>query len=168
MTSEPQTILIVYYSETGHTRAAAQALDEALDATVEPLSAPLLSGRRGFWMFCWRTLTAIVGRAAEIEPPRHDPAGFGLVVLASPVWAGRLSTPMRSYIERFRRRFGRVAFVTTQSGANDSRAFADFARLTGHAGIARLSLSDADRRQHRDAKKLADFAERLKTQDAPD
>ncbi len=163
MASERQTVLIVYYSESGRTRAAAAGLDKALNATVEPLNAPLLIGRTGFWMFCWRALNAILGRAAAIEPPLHDPAGFDLVILASPVWANRLSTPMLGYLQRFQRRFKRVAFVTTQSDGDTSRAFSDFARLTGQSGVARLSLSDTDRRQHHDVKKIADFVAALAT-----
>jgi menaquinone-dependent protoporphyrinogen IX oxidase len=158
MTDKRQTVLIVYYSETGHTRAVAEALDKALDATLEPLAAPALAGRTGFWMFCWRAFGALAGRSEAIDAPRHDPAGFDLVVLASPVWAGRLSTPMRGYLARFGRRCPRVAYVTTQSSSNPAGAMKEFAHLTGQDGVARLSLSDADRRDHRDARLIADFA----------
>lgn len=161
-----RTILIVHYSETGHTEAVATALDKALDATVERLTAPRLAGRRGFWAFMWRAVTALAGRAATIAPPRHDPAGFDLVILAAPVWGGRLATPMRAYLERFRGRFGNVAFVATLSSGNASRIFDDFAALTGQAGDARLTLSNADRQQHRDSKKIADFAAALSADEA--
>jgi hypothetical protein len=161
MARDRRTVLIVYYSETGHTEGAVAALDKALDATVERIEAPGLAGHRGFWAFVWRALSALSGRAAAIAPPRHDPAGFDLVVLASPVWAGRLATPMRGYLRRFARRVGPVAWLVTQSGENPGRAFADFAALTGQTGIARLALSDADRAQFRDAKKIADLVSAL-------
>ena len=161
MARDRRTILIVYYSETGHTEAAVAALDRALDATVERIAAPGLAGPAGFWSFVWRALSALAGIGATIEPPRHDPSGFDLVVLASPVWAGRVATPMRGYLRRLGRRIGPVAYLVTRSGDGDGRAFADLAALTGQAGIARLALSDIDRKQFRDAKKLADFAEAL-------
>lgn len=157
-----RTALVVYYSETGHTHDAAEALDHALAkdfvATVERLAAPGLDGRTGFWAFCWRALTALAGRGATIAPPQHDPAGFDLVVLAAPVWAGRLATPMRGYLERFGKRIRHAAYVTTNSGDNAERALADFATLVGRPGVATLALSDADRRDHHDARKLAEFA----------
>lgn len=168
MSEDRQTVLVVFYSETGHTRDVAEALDKALDATLEPLAAPALAGRTGFWMFCWRAIGALAGRGAVIDAPQHDPAGFDLVVLASPVWAGRLSTPMRGYLERFGRRCHRVAFVTTQSSANATGAMKDFVRLAGSSGVGRLSLSDTDRRSHRDAKLIADFVETLKSQTTTD
>lgn len=161
MQSERKTVLIVCYSDTGHTRDATEALDKALDATVEYLRAPLLDGHHGFWMFCWRALGAMFGRSVDIDPPQHDPAGFDLVVLATPIWAGRASTPIRAYLESFHRRFHNVAFVTTQSGASTGRALTDLASLTGQQPVATLSLSDADRHDYQDARKLADFAETL-------
>lgn len=162
MTSARKTVLVVFYSESGNTRAVADALDKALDATLEPLSAPALQDRFGFWMTCWRAFGALTGRAAHIDAPKHDPAGFDLVILASPVWAGRLSTPMRGYLQRFGNRCRDVAFVTTQTGATARGAMSEFARLTGKPATSTLCVSDADRRTHHDAKKIADFAESLK------
>lgn len=168
MADERQTVLIVYYSETGHTRAVADALDKALDATVERIEAPLFDGRHGFWLFSWRLVSALAGLAAKIAPPRHDPAGFDLVILASPVWGGRLSTPMRGYLKRFRGRFRNVAYATTQTGENPGRSFTDFGQLAGRRGIARLSVSEPDRRDHRDTRKIAEFAADLQAAMQPD
>lgn len=161
MANDRRAILIAWYSETGHSEEAALALDKALDATIEEIRCPLYEDRHGFWLFCWRAITALFGRAAAIEPPRHDPAGFDLVVLVAPVWAGRLATPMRGYLEQFRGRLHKVAYVATLSGDDAGRAFADYAALTGQPGVGRLALSDADRNGHRDTKLLADFARTL-------
>lgn len=172
MSDRRRTALIAYYSETGNTRAVAEALDRALDsgyeATVERIVAPLFKDRQGFWLFAWRVASALFGATATIAPPRHDPAGFDLVVLASPVWCGRLSTPMRGYLWALRGRFRNVAFVTTQAGTNPGRAFTEFAKYTGRPGYARLWIGEDNRRSHDDAKKIADFADMLLAQAAED
>ncbi|MEK9661645.1 MAG: hypothetical protein VW644_07925 [Alphaproteobacteria bacterium] len=168
MAEDRHTVLIVYYSETGNTRAVADALDKALDATVERISAPLFDDHRSFWLFSWRLVTALVGGAAKVAPPQHDPAGFDLVVLASPVWGGRLSTPMRGYLKDFRGRFRNVAYVSTQTGEHPGRIFTDFAQILHKHGIARLSVSEPDRRSHHDTKKIADFAADLRAAMQPD
>lgn len=152
-------ILIVYYSETGQTRALAETLAAALNAPVERLEAPgLPGGRWGFLVRVWQSLRRVPARITE---PASDPAGYSLVVVGSPVWAGRIASPTRAWLRRFGKRVQTgAAFVSyAQSGARD--ALAEMDRLMPGRVCARLSVSDEDRAQGRDRSKIGEFAAAL-------
>ncbi len=61
----------------------------------------------------------LCGREAlkESEPPIHspskDPSEYDLVILGTPVWAGKMSSPLRSYIKTTAGKFKTVAFFCT-------------------------------------------------------
>ncbi len=88
--------LVVYYSRTGHTEQVAKALAERLGADLEPIREK--RSRLGFMEY-WRSgRESLFGILPTIEPSQHDPAGYDLVILGSPVWASQPSTPMRAYL----------------------------------------------------------------------
>lgn len=161
-------ILVVYYSDSGQTRHIAEQLASALSASVERLVAPGLgSGGWGFMRRMWQSLR---GGAARLVEPAFDPDRFDMVVVGSPVWAGRVASPVRAWLRRYA---GRVkagaAFVSfARSGAGG--ALAELERLMPGRVRARLTVSDDDRAKGRDAEKIRTFAaavDRLAEQAAP-
>jgi hypothetical protein len=74
----------------------------------------------------------------------HDPA-YSLVVIGSPVWAGRLSPPMRSYLQSLDGRIERTAaFWVSGSGAPYRSIGAEIARLTKRSPVATASFSQRE------------------------
>jgi hypothetical protein len=77
---------------------------------------------------------------AEIGETQFDPADYDLVILASPIWAGTVSSPMRGYITENREKLDRTAvFLTNDSGAVDN-AFAEVRDLLVNPPIVEGSL----------------------------
>ena len=74
-----------------------------------------------------------------------------------PVWAGRLSSPMRSYIHANAGRFRRLAAFCTMGGSGGETVLDEVAALCGKPLVARLVLSDTEIRQDRDRDKLGLF-----------
>ena len=65
----------------------------------------------------------------EINETQYYPAEYDLVILASPIWAGTVSSPMRSYIMKNRDKLDRTAvFLTNDSGAVEA-AFSEIYEL---------------------------------------
>ena len=89
-------ILCIYYSRTGNTRRAVKEIAEALDAEIVAIT----DGRdRSGWK-------------GYLRRPLEE---YKLVIVGSPVWAGRMASPIRSLLKRRGLELHRVAYVVTRS-----------------------------------------------------
>ena len=121
--------LVAYYSWTGKTAEIAKAIAAELGADLEPIREP--KPRRGLFSFLRSALEARGNKAAPILPLSKRAADYDVVVLGSPVWAGRMASPMRAYIEREGVNLKQVAFFCTLGGANGDQALADLRAACG-------------------------------------
>ncbi len=134
--------LVVFYSRSGTTRALAGALARALGADLEEIRDKV--DRAGALGFLRSALDATLGRAAVLEPQRHDPADYDLVLVGTPVWASTVSTPVRAYLENNRKRFRGVAFFATEGGRGAERALSAMAIIARKEPAATLALKERD------------------------
>ena len=107
-------VLCIYYSRTGKTRQAMEEIAAALDAElVEITDGQDRSGWRGFLrsgMEAMRHSTRPL-QHFDTERPLED---YRLVVLGTPVWAGRCSSVIRAFLKRRGLEPKRVAYVLTR------------------------------------------------------
>lgn len=108
-------VLCMYYSRSGNTKKAMQEIAEALDAEIVELRD---SAERGGWrgylrcgMDAMRKTTQPLSHF-ETERPLSD---YRLVLLGTPVWAGRCSSILRTFLKTYGRELGDVAYVVTRS-----------------------------------------------------
>lgn len=155
-------VLVVYYSESGHTKAAAEGIAAALDAdTAEIVSDDFhLPGFLGFFQ---RGMRALRRKGAHIMPPAASPEEYDLVIVGSPVWASHVAPPVRTYLELIRPWPGAMAFFVTVSGQGALSALADMAELAGRQPVARMTIDDNDRAAGDDHEKIANFVASLQT-----
>ena len=91
-------VLCIYYSRSGNTRKAMREISETLDAEiVEITDSTPRSGFRG-WLRCG--LDAVKRDTAPLKSfetcrPLEE---YRLVILGTPVWAGRCSSITRSFL----------------------------------------------------------------------
>ena len=109
-------ILCLYYSRTGNTRRAIKEIATALDAEVVAISDEQdRDGWRGYihcGMDAMRKSTHPL-RPFETEKPIED---YKLVIVGTPVWAGRCASPIRGLLNRRGLEMHKVAYVLTRSG----------------------------------------------------
>lgn len=152
--TEPH-VVVVYYSQHGHTERVAKRVAEALGAGLEPIvSTEVRHGIFGFLIQGW---SAIRGRPARIEPIGYDPAAADLVIVGSPVWANHVSTPARAYLERYGRACKAVAVFVTLDGEQPCQALHDMAEACGKRPVAQLVIDEADFETAQAQAKLDDF-----------
>lgn len=115
-------VLCLYYSRTGHTRRAIKEIAEALNAEVVSIGDGVdRSGWRGYL----RSGRDAMRRSThplipyETELPLGD---YDLVILGTPVWAGRCASPIRSLLKRRGLELERVAYVLTREGSSRCEA----------------------------------------------
>lgn len=152
-------ILTVFYSDSGDTKRIADDIAAALSTTLERVTAPGLG--RGTFGFLTRAWTALRRKPVAIDPQHNNPADFDLVIIGSPLWVGRVSSPVRAYLARHRAALNQVAFFVSAAGSNADGAFDDMRRLCGKEPIACLAITNEDRASGADIARIHDFADSI-------
>lgn len=111
-------VLCMYYSRTGHTKKAMEEIAEALGADLVELRDGVERGGFGGWLRCGldamrRTTPPI--QAFETKQPVKK---YRLVIVGTPVWAGRCSSVVRDFLKRYGKDLQNAAFVITR-GSED-------------------------------------------------
>ncbi len=151
-------ILVVCYSRTGHTRSLAEAIAERCEADVEWIQDR--DPRLGLKGYLRSAAQALWHRTPWIQPPRRSPSDYSLVIIGTPVWAGCLASPVRSYVEHYGDRCRRVAFFATCGGKDADKAFADLQRLLGKRPLATVVVQDRRVNSSETARALEPFMRR--------
>jgi flavodoxin len=148
-------ILVIYYSRTGHTRQVAKAISAACEADLEEIrDMRSRAGWLGYWRSgreAWRKEQTTI-RAVEKRPEDYD-----LVVIGTPVWAGNISSPVRTYVTQQHGRFKQVALFCTEGGTGGERALRELAILCEHVPLATLIVTERELKSGEDRRKVTEF-----------
>lgn len=136
--------LVIYYSRTGNTKQVAEVIGADLEADIVRIED--VADRTGALGYLRSGLDALLGRSGSIRPTETDPAGYDLVIIGSPVWSGRLATPVRTYIADNNTALKYVAFFCTEGAYGGPRVFKTMQDLAGHHPIATLEVTGANLR----------------------
>ena len=90
--------LILYYSHTGNTKAACEALQSELGADIREIRD--LNSRDGGLSMVGAMLKTILGMQTDIEPETVDFASYDRLIIAAPIWASKFGLAMRTFVER--------------------------------------------------------------------
>ena len=152
-------ILIVYYSRTGYTRRCAEALAGFADADLEPIAEDRT--RKGIAEFFRSAIEAYWRRPAEIHPAGLTPGTYDLVVFGTPVWAGRICSPMLGYLKAHKNQISRYAVFCTVGGSDGTVALDQFAEIIGKPADTELIVTDKEIDTGKHKLLLEQFAARL-------
>ncbi|CAB3789786.1 hypothetical protein LMG28614_03002 [Paraburkholderia ultramafica] len=152
-------VLVVYFSRTGTTRLLASAIAKMLAADLEEICDR--SNREGPGGYLRSLVDAIRKRPTEIVPAGLSVSAYDLVVIGSPVWAGSVSAPVRSYLIENRARLPQVAFFCSCGGHGAAAALREMSVLAGKPAVAECRITAAAAHQGVHAE-LADFVGALK------
>ena len=130
--------LTVYVTRTGNTERVARKVSEALGGDIELITEPV--SRKG--IIGWMRSGGQNSRreAAEINPTQYDPSDYDLVVLASPVWAGAVSAPMRGYMKKNAENLVKTAVFLTNDSGDVDEAFAEIRGLLPNRPVVEGAL----------------------------
>jgi flavodoxin len=151
--------LVAYYSWTGHTRQLAEAIAAGLGADLEQIRE--VRSRSGWVAYLRSVWEALQSTSVPIKVVERDPSAYSLIVLGTPVWAGRMASPLRSYIVQEKHKFARIGLFCTEGGANGEKALAQIAQLCGKEPAATLVVTERDLKSGADRVKVAAFTKAL-------
>lgn len=103
--------LVVYATRTGTGKIIADRIGNALRADVEQIADKV--NRKGVLGFLLSGFQASAKRCSPIGPVAHDPAGYDLTILIGPVWAGSLSSPIRTFLRDYGSKLKDTALVVS-------------------------------------------------------
>jgi flavodoxin len=135
--------LVVYYSWTGNTKQVAEMIAGNLGAFIEPI-VEVKPRKRGWLNYMRAGFEGMRGMKTMIKKPEKHPEQFDRIIIGSPVWAGGMAPPVRSYLSNHQIPDGKIAVFCTSGGGGNAKVLREMATLVGQSPIARLSLSQKD------------------------
>ncbi|MBU5484623.1 hypothetical protein KQI86_09795 [Clostridium sp. MSJ-11] len=152
--------LIVYYSRTGNTKKVAEELGEILGCDVEEVID--YSDRKGTKGYIKSAVDAIKKTKTKISTPKFNPEKHDIIIIATPVWASTMANAIRTYIMKYRYKFSKVAFLTTQGSSISEKAFTEIKELCQKEPISTCAISTKEIKQGLYQEKLNNFASEIK------
>jgi len=102
--------LIAFYSRDGHTKRAAEIIAKGLSADIDEIEDK--KSRKGIIGFLRAGYDATRGKTTEINFSKN-PANYDVVIVGSPVWNGRVTPAIRTYLLKNRNSIKKIAFFVT-------------------------------------------------------
>ncbi len=153
-------VLVVFYSRSGNTRAVGRQVAAMLDAAVEEIQDP--ANRKGLVGFLRSGFEGVREKPAKIRPPVEAVSKYDLVVIGTPIWAGKLASPMRAYLNQVRGRLPKVAFFCTSGGGGYQAVLDAMAQLAAAPSVASVELKQVEVKSGDLDELLNDFCSRLR------
>ena len=157
--------LTVYVTRTGNTEKIAKKVHKALGGDIELITEKM--NRKGIigWMKTGsQNSKRVVG---EITPTEHDPSEYDLVVLASPVWAGSVSAPMRGYMTQNAEKLTRTAVFITNDSGQVGDAFIEIREILPNSPVVEGSLQRSKAKAEFDST-VSSFIDEISSLTSPD
>lgn len=155
-------IHIFCYSRSGNTRRFAVQLAELLGAEVSDIEEE--NPRSGFIGFFLAGMHATLGWQSKIKPVELPGGNDATIVVCGPIWAGRISSPIRAFLQGLSGRQGKIAYLITRGDKANAyaSAFMEMDKVSGMNRIACLSLCATEEKGQAESK-LGRFADQIRS-----
>lgn len=150
--------LLVFYSRTGLTKKVAKYIASACDCDIEQIHDVM--PRDDVIGYLRSGYEALTKKLPPIQFTAKNPADYAMTIVGTPVWAGNISAPMRTYLAQNKGRFNNMASFCTMGSAGKDKAdkvLDDIAALAGKAPVAKLAISDEQIEDPRYREKITKF-----------
>ena len=153
--------LVVYYTRTGNTKFAAEAVAAELGADLEEVVD--LKKRQGRLAFLPAGRDAMRGRTTEIAQPGRNPTEYDLIIIGQPVWAGSPTPAIRTYLGKHDLSGKKVALLFSDSNLGEAvektKALMPNATFVGESALPAKAFENKEEAR----KKIAEWCDTLKT-----
>ena len=152
--------LVVYFSRTGTTKKVAEAIAQALACDIEELVDTQKRSGLGGWLRSGKQATK--EELTTLQPLKKDLAMYDLIIVGGPVWAGKVSVPVRSFLVQNKDKMKEVAFFFTSGGKeNGPKIFPAMEQLGGKGPKATLGCPTVEVKKDQHKEKVQAFVKAL-------
>lgn len=155
------TFLVVYFSRSGATKIAAEAIAQRLGADIDEIKTKKYDA--GIMGILTVGIDILMRAKAEIEPAAKDPSSYDHVIIGTPVWGLTASNPVISYLEQHKGKFKAVSFFSCSLMMGGVYAFDTMKDASGMTPVATLDLGDTEVRQGNYERHLGQFLMQLRS-----
>jgi hypothetical protein len=135
-------ILIAFFSQGANTKRVAEELESLLGADIERIVEK--TNRKGFFGFLSAGADSSMGKIGNIETPSRDPSAYDIVIVCTPVWAWKVTPPVRAYLTLMRERLPKVAFVVVAGGTAPEGIVKSMEEIAGKAALGYAGFVNED------------------------
>ncbi|MDD4572977.1 MAG: hypothetical protein PHR69_02055 [Sphaerochaeta sp.] len=121
---------LIYYSLDGHTHFIAEKFGKHLDCPIIRLKLKQeFSTKNKFFKYFWAGKSSAFHDKPALANAPIDLEAYDTLIIATPVWAGNLSSPVRSFLATSAVDNKQVYLIATNSGGSFGKCFATMRRL---------------------------------------
>jgi menaquinone-dependent protoporphyrinogen IX oxidase len=106
--------IVVYYSNTGSNKYLGEKVAGALHADVEVIKPAI----NFFPLLMFFSLTGV---SAGIKVLGRKLEDYDRIILCGPIWMGRLVSPLRDFLTKYRKNIKELHFLTCCASADDAK-----------------------------------------------
>ena len=151
--------LVVVYSRSGRTLEVGRRIAEELSADLEIIEER--QSRKGIFGFVRSGYEALRKKTPPIAEPKRDPRDYDIVIAGSPIWAGRMASPIRTYLSRFGGIFRQGVFFCTSSSGKNAAALTEMGRVASGEPKATMEISKRQLKEGTASGVIARFVGRI-------
>jgi len=151
--------LVVFYSRTGTTRKAAEAISKILKCNIDEIVDT--KNRNGPFGYLISGGEAMRKQLTQIKKPKKNPKLYDVVIIGTPVWGFTMSSPVRTYITQNKALFKKVAFFCTHGGMPKNTC-QDMEVLCGKKGLASLYVHEKDAAHEEYLSQVKEFVKKIR------
>lgn len=151
--------LVVYYSRTGNARYVAQTIAAEIGADTEEVIDK--KKREGALGFISGGRDAMSGKGTEIAPTTKSPLGYDLVVVGTPIWGGRPTPAIVTYLKNNNLAEKKVAVFFVQGGKKLQGVEQVKALIPNSEYLGKLMLIDALKNKEESEKQIVEWCKTL-------
>ncbi|MCS7098115.1 MAG: hypothetical protein NZ922_03955 [Candidatus Methanomethyliaceae archaeon] len=152
--------LVVFYSRTGNTKKVAEKIAEILNCDIEEIVD--IKNRSGIIGFLRSGYEAARRKLTIIAKTKYNPSDYDVVIIGTPVWAGNISVPIRTYIIMNRNKFNKLAFFCTMKMRSSPMIFKEMRELCQKDPISALIIRTSEINSGTYIKKVEEFISKIK------
>jgi flavodoxin len=127
------TISIIYHSYSGNTRGVAERVSAACGGTLVGVTSDEYSSRIAAYTI--GSYRARKGRSDPIEPAVIDVSSADLIVIGTPVWAGRATPAINGAVAALRGCEGKSAVIFATCGGKEGDTLPALKKSLGDRGV---------------------------------
>jgi len=157
---DTKKILVAYYSRTGITKTVSNKIRQLLNCDIEEIIDT--KNRKGILGYISAGYSALKGSLTEIIEPKFDPSDYDIIIIGTPVWAGRISNAVRTYISKNAGKIKNIMVFCTQSGEGKNKVCNDIKEYYGREPLAALTITGKQMKDGSYQNELAKFIEASK------
>lgn len=154
--------IVIYYSLDGNTKAAAERIAAELGCDIAEIKLVKDMPKSTFARMIVGGGQSTVNKQPPIKPLEKDPGNYDLIILGTPVWAGKYASPIASFIGNTAAADRIRAVFTLSAGGDNDRCIAALKKKLPNLEI-NCALGDSRGKHSRDNEKnISAFIDELR------